>query len=550
MIIAQKLGLRPSQILAALVPYYFFTMLAAFLDGLGMMLLVSVFSGATQFFTVSGLPMILQLPIGMLIGDGEFPRLVVILLGLFGINLVIRFGLTVFDGAIGALLRRKLQETVYSCYIRGDWSHMRGFRVGDAVGSTTQEAMVVSKYMLSAVSAFYYLLGAGVIGGLALLSSLKVSLFLGGIAMPLMLLMKMVFSVQARLSHASAALRNEFSSDITDRFNGLLQVHVDNNVEYHLTCGLRTQPLLTRLDIKIGICQAAISTSNNQLLFSALLGFALWLQFFGSIQTPELGLIAGIGVLGLKVAGQLSGAIAAIGNLSRLSGSLYPVINALNVPPIRPRQPVPEPVVSVEARSISYSYGNLRVIDGATVFAKRKEPLILHGRSGNGKTTLANLLAGLYFPTDGHVHYIGESGKRYSGRIYSAKIGFVTQDIYLFRGTLRDNLAAGRSCTDEAIWRVLEQVDAADFVRQFGGLDTESAEAGRSLSGGQRRRLGVARVLLSGADILIFDEVTAGLDQANKAAVIKVIERLSECYVVVLISHDPLRLIGQTTFSV
>jgi ATP-binding cassette subfamily C protein len=126
----------------------------------------------------------------------------------------------------------------------------------------------------------------------------------------------------------------------------------------------------------------------------------------------------------------------------------------------------------------------------------------------------------------------------------------VTQDIYLFRGSLRANLAAGRYCTDEQIWAALEQVDAAEFVRTMGGLDTESTEAGRSLSGGQRRRLGIARVLLSGSNILIFDEVIAGLDQVNKAAVLSVIERLSETYVVVVISHEELSLSCQISYSV
>jgi ATPase subunit of ABC transporter with duplicated ATPase domains len=126
----------------------------------------------------------------------------------------------------------------------------------------------------------------------------------------------------------------------------------------------------------------------------------------------------------------------------------------------------------------------------------------------------------------------------------------VTQDIYLFRGSLRCNLAAGRDCTDEQIWAALEKVDAAEFVRTMGGLDIESAEAGRSLSGGQRRRLGIARILLSGSDILIFDEATAGLDQVNKSAVLSVIEKLSENYIVVIISHEELFLSQQKSYSV
>jgi ABC-type multidrug transport system fused ATPase/permease subunit len=511
---------------------------------------MAVFTGRTGLDTQSALPSFVLEPLQSLLDVSQLPRLLLVLISLLGISLLIRLGLIFFEGFIGAILRRKIQETIFKRFLHGDWAHMRSFRVGDAVGTNTQEAMVVSKYMVSAVTSLYYLLGAAVMGGLALLASIKVTLLLVCIALPLAVFIQKIFSVQARLSRRSAKLRNEFSSDITDRFNGLLQVQVDNNFKYHEEFGLHTQPKLTVLDFKIGACQAVIGSFNLLMVFTTILGFSLWIQFFGAADTPDLGLIASVGLLGLKAAGQLSGFVATVGNLSRLSGSLYPVMSALKVPARLPRQAIDEPVAGIEANSINYSYDALLVIDKVSLRVKRGEPLVLSGRSGKGKTTLANLLAGLNVPEAGEIIYIGESGKRYSGNQYYAKVGFVTQDIYLFQGTLRENLTAGRDCADAEVWKILEQIDAADFVRLLGGLDSESVEAGRSLSGGQRRRLGVARVLLSGADVLIFDEVTAGLDQANKAAVISVIEQLSERYVIVLISHDSLTLSGQTIFKV
>ena len=199
--------------------------------------------------------------------------------------------------------------------------------------------------------------------------------------------------------------------------------------------------------------------------------------------------------------------------------------------------------------NLSYAYSGNTVIDGISCVVERGVPLLLGGRSGKGKTTLANLISGLYFPDKGEVLYIGESGKEFVSINYRAKVGFVTQDIYLFQGSLRENLTSGRNCTDEQIWATLEQVDAIDFVRSMGGLDVESTEAGRSLSGGQRRRLGIARVLLSGSDILIFDEVIAGLDEINKSAVLKVIERLGKSYIVVMISHEKLSLSHSASLS-
>jgi len=545
-----NLNLSNKLVLSALLPYYLFAILNAVLEGVSMVFLVSIFTGGLIDGDKGGVPTYIPEIINVVGGKVELSGVVLLLIVLFSINLIIRFGLLVFDGVISALLRRRIQEAIFSHYLLGDWSHMRNFRVGNAVGTNTQEALVVSKYLTSVVSAIYFILGALVLSGLAIMTSFKMSLLLGLIALPLGWLMQKTISIQSQLSKRSAALRNDFSSDITDRFNGLLQVHIEHNYDFHLRQGLQAQDRLTTVDMLIGVCQAVIGSFNLLLPLTALIGFSAWLFIMGSDTVPNLALIASVGVLGMRVAGQLNGAVVSVGNLSRLSGALYPVLDALGVPPVSVRQLIDEPVVRIEMDRVSYAYGGHTVIDEVTLVAEKGLPLVLSGRSGKGKTTLANLIAGLYSPCSGRLIYFAASGAAFSSRDYRAKVGFVTQDIYLFRGSLRCNLAAGRDCTDEQIWAALEKVDAAEFVRTMGGLDTESAEAGRSLSGGQRRRLGIARILLSGSDILIFDEATAGLDQANKSAVLRVIEQLSENYIVVIISHEELFLSQQKSYSV
>lgn len=545
-----ELSLSNKLVLGVLSPYYFLTILNALLEGVSMVILVSIFTGGLIEDGIRGLPVYISEIINLIGGDLQLPEVISLLIALFGISLAIRFGLLVFDGIMSAVLRRRIQEAIFTRYLLGDWSHMRNFRVGDAVGTNTQEAMIVSKYLTSVVSTIYFILGAFVLSALAITTSFKISLLMGLIALPLGWMMQKTFGIQAKLSKRSAALRNEFASDITDRFNGLHQVHIDDNYNFHLRQGLHVQDRLTSTDMLIGVCQAVIGSFNLLLPFAALIGFSVYLFIMGSDSVSNLALIASVGVLGMRVASQLNGAVASFGNLSRLSGSLHPVLGALSVPVILARELIYEPVVRIELDKVSYAYDGHTVIDGVTLVVEKGAPLVLSGRSGRGKTTLANLIAGLYFPCAGGLNYVAASGTVYASTFYRARIGFVTQDIYLFRGSLRSNLSAGRDCTDEQIWAALEQVDAAEFVRSMGGLGTESTEAGRSLSGGQRRRLGIARVLLSGSDILIFDEATASLDEVNKVAVLGVLERLSETYIVVVISHEKLYLSRQKSFSV
>jgi ATP-binding cassette subfamily C protein len=385
---------------------------------------------------------------------------------------------------------------------------------------------------------------------LAFFASSKTALFLGLITLPLIYLMQKMTGITASFSKTCSAIRNEFSSNITDRFNGLLQVHVDGNYDYHIRQGLQAQGKLTRLEVLQSLSLAVVGSFGLLLPLTALLGFCMWSLFAEDNFALNLALIASVGALGLRAAGQLNAAIAQFGNIARLSGSLYPVINALNVPPVPTKQRISEHIVCIEVDKVSYAYGENIVIKDVTFTAKKGVPLVLQGSSGKGKTTLANLMAGFYYPSTGKLFYIGAHGTKYDSINYHPYVGFVTQDIYLFGGDLRNNLTAGRDRTDEQIWMALDQVDAAEFVKTIGGLDTESAEAGRSLSGGQRRRLGIARVLLSDSDILIFDEVTAGLDSKNKTAVLDVVERLSKSYIVVIVSHEKLSIPGQIFFTV
>lgn len=544
------LGFTKALIFYLLPIYYLLTVVNAVIEGIGMLLLVSIFTGFSAGAGNSSIPNYVVQIVDTVGGTVEFPKVVFFLVAVLGINLIVRSSLLVFDAVLNAKLRRRLQETVFRRFLLGRWSHMRSFRVGDAVGTNTQEAATVAKYLSSAVSAVYFVLSSAVMLVMAIATSLQITLFLGLIVLPFVALMQKTFSIQASLSKKAALLRNNFSADITDRFNGLLQVHVDNNYAYHIDQGIRSQERLIRLDVLTGFCQAVIGSFNLLLPFFAMVGFSIWLYFAGRDYNPNLALIASVGILGLKAASQLNGAIASLGNLSRLSGSLYPVLSALNTPPFHATELIPESVTSVRCNNLGYSYGNHKVIDGATFSAVKGEPLLLSGRSGKGKTTITNLIAGLYLPDSGSVIYRGASGKEYPSDQYRARIGFVTQDIYLFGGSLRSNLVAGRDYTDEEIWSVLDQVEASDFVRRLGGLDTDTAEAGRSLSGGQRRRLGIARVLLSGCDILIFDEVTSGLDKVNKDAVTALIERLSRTKVVVIISHEEIQLPQKIVFHV
>ena len=426
---------------------------------------------------------------------------------------------------------------------------MRAFRVGNAVGTTAQETILVTKYITSIIGFGYFALSALAVAILASITSLKIFLIFIIIVVPLALVMKSIIGRQARFSIESSEIRNQFSADLADRLNGLLQIHVEENPKYHFDKGIHTQPALTRLEILIGYCGALIGVFNLLIPLLCLIALYIWQSFWLVQKVEGMALAASIGILGIRFATQLNGAVVSAGGVVRLSGSLGPVLQALKLPPVRSTQQVPEIVGSIQIKDVAFSFSDNKILSEINLTIERGVPVILVGASGRGKTTLAHLISGLYLPTNGTIDYIGiDSNKAFGSEKFKARVGYVTQDIYLFHGSLRDNLQSGRPLPDAQVWFALEMVGASEFVAELGGLDAESSEAGRSLSGGQRRRLGIARVLLLNCDVLIFDEITAGLDQENQKSVLEVLTKIAKDHVMVLISHQQVKLPNQKIY--
>lgn len=198
------------------------------------------------------------------------------------------------------------------------------------------------------------------------------------------------------------------------------------------------------------------------------------------------------------------------------------------------------------------TWSHIRVARGAPVvfedFSLSVSPgerLVITGASGSGKSTLASLAARLTAPDDGQVMVNGNDGALFSLSEWRERISLLTQDAHLFNESVAANLRVGDADASESrLWRVLEAVDLAPLVASLDrGLETPVGEGGGQLSGGEGRRLALARVLLRSAPIVILDEPFTGLDEATAERVWKGIQHwLSGCSVVLML-HDSMPFI-------
>ena len=197
------------------------------------------------------------------------------------------------------------------------------------------------------------------------------------------------------------------------------------------------------------------------------------------------------------------------------------------------------PIQTIEFRDVAYEYEEDHVgLETFTGVLKRGCSYMLVGESGAGKTTISNVLMQLLTPTKGQVTVDGYDLQTLDSQWYHEQIAYLSQTPYIMSGTLRENLQFGLEASDEILWKVLQQVQLADFVSALPlGLDTVIGEGGYGLSGGQRQRLALGRTLLRPAQILILDEVTAHLDVETENLIMQVLREYGQDKIVLYVGH-------------
>jgi len=200
----------------------------------------------------------------------------------------------------------------------------------------------------------------------------------------------------------------------------------------------------------------------------------------------------------------------------------------------------PAQVAGIDFDAVSFAYGeDGYALRDVTFSLQSGEVVAIVGRNGAGKTTLTDLVARFHDPTDGEIRVNGQSIRDYSIESYRQMLAIVEQDVFLFDGTIHDNICYGRpSATAENVEDAARLANAHDWIVQLPqGYETTVGERGVRLSGGQRQRLGIARALLRNASILIFDEATSHLDSESEEAVRKAIYDNKHGRATIVVAH-------------
>ncbi|MBB3136138.1 ATP-binding cassette subfamily B protein [Rhizobium pisi] len=193
----------------------------------------------------------------------------------------------------------------------------------------------------------------------------------------------------------------------------------------------------------------------------------------------------------------------------------------------------------IEFRNVSFGYGNESVLNSVSFTAEGGATTALVGPSGAGKSTVISLIPRFYDPGEGEILIDGQDIAHITKKSLRQQLAYVSQQPYLFEGTIRDNIRYGRpEATDAEVEEAARLAYAHDFIcGQPQGYETPVGENGVTLSGGQRQRLSIARALVRNAPILLLDEATSALDTESEAAVQKALDEAMTGRTVVVIAH-------------
>ncbi len=199
---------------------------------------------------------------------------------------------------------------------------------------------------------------------------------------------------------------------------------------------------------------------------------------------------------------------------------------------------VPDIKGNIKLENLSYSSGKTTILSGINMEIKRGDRVAIVGETGSGKTTLVNIISGLYKNYKGHAYLDGNELRDVDDKIIREKIGIVSQDAILFSGTIRYNITMGNNYPDSEVKRAAKLSMLDEFIESLAsGYETAVGERGITLSGGQKQRIAIARIIIRNPEIIIFDDSTSNLDADTETQFLSTIKEFIAGKTTIVISH-------------
>lgn len=431
----------------------------------------------------------------------------------------------------------RLPMAYYEKHHSGDIISRVSFDVGDATAA-------FSGYFLDGISTVL----TGVANGVALfVLDVRFGIIAFVMGFFAMLLNRRFAPIFRILNNKKNAARHDWTIKLLDVLAGMSAIRLFGLQDKMRSEYCQASEASAQATINRGNAHSNLETGNavmGQITFSLVIIIGIFLvqqgrATFGTVVAVTQ-LLSGVHELFTQAGGFFALTQRSLASAARL----YEILDAQEEPKVNtPIHPLPslssyETAISVSNAYFSYENGN-PILTDVSFDVPRGAMVAIVGPSGGGKSTVMKLILGYYPLTKGNISILGGSMSDTPLALLREKVAYVSQESYLFQGTIYDNIAFGNlSATEEDIIRAAKLANAYDFIlEQPEGFNTQVGERGSHLSGGQRQRIAIARAFVKNAPILLLDEATASLDSQNEAAVQAAITRLMENRTTLVIAH-------------
>lgn len=345
-----------------------------------------------------------------------------------------------------------------------------------------------------------------------------------------------------RLIQARATYRTQFLEFIQAQAE-LLLFNAEDKLKEEMSATEKTWQEDQAKEAKLSGCSTALVLFLNGLLISGMLWFASNTDFgTDEYRTAYIALFTFAALAAFEIIMPLGAAFLHIGQVIAAAERVTEIIEQKPLVEFNGNEEFETKVRLISAKDLSFSYPGQEtlVLKSLTLDLEQGQKIAILGKTGSGKSSLLQLLVRNYDANQGELLLAEKPISAYSEETLRSQICFLTQRVHVFSDTLRQNLqfASADEISDEQMIEVLHQVGLSKLLEQEGkGLNLWLGDGARPLSGGEQRRLGLARILLNNAPILLLDEPTEGLDRETERQILRLILQHAENKTLIMVTH-------------
>lgn len=441
----------------------------------------------------------------------------------------------------------ELRKDAFSTIIRMPMQFFNERRVGDLASRLSSDISTIQETLTVTLAEFLRQTVIILVGiGWLISYSYKLTLVML-LTLPVMIVVMVLFGKFIRkLGKETQDKVAESGVIVNESLTGIVNVKSFTSERFEANRFVTGIQAIRKVAMKGAIWRGVFGTFIIIFLFGALgivMGVGAYLRDQGEI--PGNVISEFVFVTGL-VAGSIGGLAAQMGSLSRSIGVIENVMEILSMKTeeISLETAPKEDMIhgNVKFNDVEFHYASrpdIQVLKKVSFEVKAGQQIALVGSSGSGKSTIASLVQKFYEPITGSIQFDGRDASSFELSALRSQMAYVPQEVILFGGTIRENIAYGKpNATEEEIISAAKKANALQFIESFpDGLNTVVGERGIQLSGGQRQRIAIARAVLRNPTILILDEATSALDSESEKLVQAALDDLMKDRTSIVIAH-------------